>query len=76
VGTNPNWPNRTGTAGGMGPDGAAVTRSNGWRNSDVKVFGSTPAGAVTGSPRGGNWTVLPKSPTGPAKLTLGQQRKR
>jgi hypothetical protein len=76
MGDNPRWPNRNGSAGGRAPDGYAFTRSSGWHNSDVRVFGATPPAAVTTNPRGGNWTVLPKSPTGPAKFTTGMQRKR
>jgi hypothetical protein len=74
MGTNPNWPDRNGTAGGKAPDGHAFTRAGGWDNSDVKVFGSTPAGAVTTNSRGGKWTPLPKSSSGPAKFTTGMQR--
>ena len=59
----------------MGPDGAAVTRSSGWHNSDTKVFGTTPAGAVTTNPRGGGWTPMPKSPSRPGKYTTGDQRR-
>jgi hypothetical protein len=73
MGTNPNWPDRNGSVGGIAPDGHAVLRSSAWSNSDVAVFGTTPAGAVTTNPRGGGWTPLPWSTPRTGKFTTGMQ---
>jgi hypothetical protein len=74
MGTNPNWPDRNGSAGGMGPDGYAARHSEAYLDVPVQVFGSTPAGAVAAGPRGGGWTPLPRNTPKTGPYTTGQQR--
>jgi hypothetical protein len=43
-----------GSAGGVGPNGQAFTRPDGWHNTDPDI--TPPAGSVVSNPRGGKWT--------------------
>ena len=74
MGTNPSWPNRDGTAGGVSPDGHAQRHSEPYLDARQQTFGSTPAGAVTTNSRGGGWVALPKNPIKTAPYTTRDQR--
>jgi hypothetical protein len=58
MGTNPNWPDRNGSAGGMGPDGHAVRHSEPQLNVALPALGWLSNQGATSNPRGGGWTKI------------------
>jgi hypothetical protein len=58
VGTNPNWPDRTGSAGGLGPDGHTVRHSEDRLNVALPALGWLSNQGAGRNPRGGSWTNI------------------
>jgi hypothetical protein len=55
MGTNPNWPDRNSSAGGMGPDGHAVRHSEARLNVALPALGWLTNQEATSNPRCGGW---------------------
>jgi hypothetical protein len=79
MGTNPNWPDRNGSAGGT-KDGVAVRHSEDRLNVALPALGWLTNQGATSNPRGGAWTNIGmNSPVGSSTKfarTLGQAQGR